>query len=103
MFGIGFWELVIIAFVALLVLGPEKLPDVARQLGRGLRELKRTAADLQDSIQEAVYSAEDEQRARDAKPELRPAAGVMPHAEPPADASKEAVATAAEQGGGKPS
>ncbi|HJQ06864.1 MAG TPA: twin-arginine translocase TatA/TatE family subunit, partial [Nocardioides sp.] len=34
MFGIGFGELVVIAFLAVLVFGPDKLPDLARQAGR---------------------------------------------------------------------
>ena len=55
MFGVGLSEIVVVVVVALLVLGPEKLPEVARQLGRTLRELRRTADDLQATLHEAMY------------------------------------------------
>ena len=42
MFGIGTPELILIFFVALIILGPTKLPAIARSIGRGLRELQRT-------------------------------------------------------------
>ncbi|MEW6439608.1 MAG: Sec-independent protein translocase protein TatB [bacterium] len=50
MLDIGFSELLIILAVALLVLGPQKLPELARSLGRGLAELRRTSEDLRRSI-----------------------------------------------------
>ena len=50
MFGIGFSELLVILGVALLVVGPGKLPDVARAIGRGYAEFKRTMDDLKSTI-----------------------------------------------------
>ena len=44
MFGIGMPELLLILALALVVLGPKKLPEIARSLGRGLAELKRPPA-----------------------------------------------------------
>lgn len=41
MFDIGFFELLLIAVVALLVVGPERLPEFARETGRWLRRLRR--------------------------------------------------------------
>ena len=41
MFDIGFWELVVIAIIALLVIGPERLPGFAHDAGRWLGKLKR--------------------------------------------------------------
>jgi sec-independent protein translocase protein TatA len=38
--GIGFPELLVIAVIALLVLGPKRLPEAGRSLGRGIREFK---------------------------------------------------------------
>lgn len=52
MFDIGFQELIIIFIVALLVVGPKKLPEVGRSLGRGIAELKRAMQGLKDSIEE---------------------------------------------------
>lgn len=51
MFGIGMPELILILAVALIVIGPKKLPDLARSLGRALGEFKRATSDLKDSIQ----------------------------------------------------
>ena len=53
MFGLGMWEVAVLFLVALLVLGPEKLPKVARKLGRGLREIRRAASELQANLAEA--------------------------------------------------
>jgi len=50
MLDIGLSELLIILAVALIVLGPSKLPEVARKLGRGLAEFRRTSEDLRRSI-----------------------------------------------------
>ncbi len=39
-FGIGIWELLILLLVLLLVFGPKRLPEMGRQLGKGMREFK---------------------------------------------------------------
>ena len=44
-------QLIIAAVVILIVFGPQKLPEIAGQVGRALRELKRTTSDLQDLVQ----------------------------------------------------
>jgi len=43
-------ELMVIFLVVLLLFGPDKLPDLARNIGRGIREVRKIAADLQKSI-----------------------------------------------------
>jgi TatA/E family protein of Tat protein translocase len=50
MFGIGPMELVVILVVALLVLGPKRMPELARTLGRGLNEFRRASNDLRQSL-----------------------------------------------------
>lgn len=50
MFGIGTTEVLVILVVALLVIGPSKLPDVARSLGKGLAEFKRMSSDVKRTI-----------------------------------------------------
>jgi TatA/E family protein of Tat protein translocase len=51
MFGIGMPELLLILAVALIVIGPKKLPDLARSLGKAMGEFKKATAELKESIQ----------------------------------------------------
>ncbi len=46
MFGIGMTELLVILVIALLVIGPTRLPEMARSLGRGLAEFRRASTDI---------------------------------------------------------
>ena len=50
MFGLGFAEIVVILVIALLVLGPDKLPGIAKQVGKGLREFRRAASEFQEAM-----------------------------------------------------
>jgi sec-independent protein translocase protein TatB len=52
MFGIGLPEMILIMALALIVVGPDKLPDLARSMAKGLMELKKTAEGLKDSLTE---------------------------------------------------
>ncbi len=52
MFGIGLPEMILIMALALIVVGPDKLPDLARSLAKGLMELKKTAEGLKDTLAE---------------------------------------------------
>jgi TatA/E family protein of Tat protein translocase len=76
-------ELLVILVVALLVFGPDRLPELARNLGRGLAEFRRASSDLRRSVMEA---AEPERPPGD-RPTPPPA--VLPAVAGPAD---EAVA-----------
>lgn len=50
MFGIGMPELIVIFVIALLVVGPKKLPDLARALGRGFAEFKKATNDVRQTL-----------------------------------------------------
>jgi len=52
MFDIGMPELIVIFIVALLVIGPKKLPELARTLGKGMGELKKALQDVKESVEE---------------------------------------------------
>jgi sec-independent protein translocase protein TatA len=58
-FGIGIWELLILLLVLLLVFGPKRLPEMGRQLGKGMREFKDSVTgDSNDDEAVALRPAE---------------------------------------------
>jgi len=62
MFGIGLQELLVIMVVALIVLGPKRIPELARALGKGLAEFRRATGDITDEFRSAQNLLEDEFR-----------------------------------------
>lgn len=52
MFGLGFQEVLLILLIALIVVGPGKLPDLARALGRGLAEFRKATSDLKSTFEQ---------------------------------------------------
>ena len=65
MFGIGLPEMIVIFAVALIVIGPDKLPDLARSLAKGLFELKRTLNEVRGNFteeEEAINTVRDDLR-----------------------------------------
>jgi Tat protein translocase TatB subunit len=83
MFGIGLPELVVIFIVALIVLGPKRIPEVAQALGRGLAELRKATSGITDEIRNAQIMIEEETRAA-----MR-GTSVKPSAAPPAPGNPE--------------
>jgi len=107
-FGVGLPEMAVIALVAVLVFGPDRLPDLARQAGRFLRQLRNLANAARDELREelgpefsdleltdldprtivrkhiveAMREIDEEEAAKKARPGLRPLADGEP---PPYD------------------
>ena len=50
MFGIGLPELIIIMVIALIVIGPSKLPDLAKALGKGMAEFRKATQEIKNSL-----------------------------------------------------
>ena len=51
MFGIGMPEMILILAIALIVIGPKKLPDLAKSLGRAMREFKKATNEFKETMQ----------------------------------------------------
>ncbi len=51
MFGIGMPEMLVILALALIIIGPKKLPDLAKSLGRTMREFKKATSEFKETIQ----------------------------------------------------
>jgi Tat protein translocase TatB subunit len=58
MFGIGMQELIIIAIIALLIVGPKKLPDLAKTLGKSFGELRKAADGITDDLKQTLQNDE---------------------------------------------
>jgi Tat protein translocase TatB subunit len=98
MFGIGFPELLLIIGIALIVVGPEKLPDLARAMGRGIAEFRRATNELKETFEqdETVKGFKDEfhQAQREVFSRKALTRFLEPELPPPASKPAKAEATA---------
>jgi len=67
MFGIGMPELLLILALALIVLGPKKLPELARALGKGMAELRRATEEIKDEFRQVENDLQDSTESATAK------------------------------------
>jgi sec-independent protein translocase protein TatB len=95
MFGIGSMELVVILIVAMIVIGPSKLPHIARSVGKAFGEFKKASNDLKRTIDHEVDRIEREEKTKKAKAELIPEAAPAPKAPVSDEVSTPPVAAAA--------
>ncbi|MFH1438636.1 MAG: twin-arginine translocase TatA/TatE family subunit [Pseudomonadota bacterium] len=71
MFGIGFWEFVLIIALVLLVLGPEKIGPIMRTLGKAMREIQRNVFEMKQALKIDERMEELDEVQRDVAREIR--------------------------------
>lgn len=85
--GLSMTELIIILGLALLLLGPDQLPQLARSLGKGLRELRKTTDDLKSQFEQEIARVDLEETPR----MIAPVPSEKPAAEKPKEPDKPAL------------
>ena len=98
MFGIGSTELLVILVVALIVIGPSKLPDLMKTLGKGMAEFRRMSTDVKSTFEAEVERADREQKQAEAKKQLYPETPEATASPATAEAAKTAPAGPAAAG-----
>ena len=95
MFDVGFPELVLIAVIGLLVLGPQRLPKVAAQLGKWVGHARRTATQLRRQLEREIELEDLERlRAKTPPPPSSPAAAPSDEPASPPAASADGASSA---------
>ncbi|CCO22097.1 Sec-independent protein translocase protein TatB [Maridesulfovibrio hydrothermalis] len=65
MFGIGSTELIVILVVAVILIGPQKLPELIKTLGKGLSEVKKMSNDVKSTLDAEISAADLERKAKE--------------------------------------
>jgi Tat protein translocase TatB subunit len=101
MFGIGLPEMIIIMVVALIVVGPSKLPELAKSLGKAFNEFKRMADEVKETFEEEIVKEETppEGPPKETTAEGETGVGEATDHEPANEESPQAVAAKGETSG----
>lgn len=83
MFGIGMPEMLLILAIALIVIGPKKLPDLAKALGRAMGEFKKASREFRETMEIDTELQDVRKAFRDMNPDLHNTAAPEAAAEPP--------------------
>ena len=107
MFDVGFWELVILFGLGLMVLGPERMPKVAAKVGRWAGQAKRMASNLTDQMRDEIEPFESSMRSMDKEMRkdysaMRPDVGETAKPESTDDGTGASDETSASESAGSP-
>lgn len=97
MFDIGFWELCIIGVVGLLVIGPERLPGVARTLGKYVGKAQRMVAGVKSDIRRELEAGELRDLLGEQKKQIEELQGLVSETKAEMEASTRAAVQSAEK------
>jgi Tat protein translocase TatB subunit len=97
MFGIGMPEIILIALIALIVVGPKNLPGLAKSLGKGLSEFRRAADDVTDNLRETIRADDLKKDVDDFKNSLLYGEKKQPDQEAPAPSSSNRTEASSEE------
>ena len=89
MFGIGMPEMILILAIALIVIGPKKLPDLAKSLGRAMREFKKATSEFKETMQIDGELADVKKAFDDINDDVKEAVDVKPEFERKSDQKAE--------------
>jgi len=70
MFGIGSGEFLVILVVALVLLGPQKLPEILKAVGKGINEFRRMTSDVKSTLEREIQKADEIKRIAETQKEL---------------------------------
>jgi len=96
MFGIGMPEMLLILAIALIVIGPKKLPDLAKSLGRAMREFKKATNEFKETMQIDSELAEVKKAFDGVDEDVKEAVDLKPEFERKAEAAEKAQSDEAE-------
>ncbi|MET0089328.1 MAG: Sec-independent protein translocase protein TatB [Candidatus Thiodiazotropha sp.] len=102
MFDVGFWELGLIALVALIVIGPERLPKVARTVGMWLGRGRRFVANVKADIDREIKAEELKEILEKQKKMANPVHEILEETQQDLDRIKQDVSTSVQQTEEKP-
>lgn len=99
MFDIGFWELVLVGVVALLVVGPDRLPGLVRSTGMWIGRIKAFVASVRTELDEEISRADELKRLMEQQLEIAKRHTILDESRPAVPAMAQASATTSQAAG----
>ena len=95
--NLGFSEMIFLFFLALLIFGPKKLPEIGRQIGRALNEFKRASDEFKSQIQSEINKIDVEEGAHVILPPSSEPIGAVASGSLPVEASAPTIESSSSQ------